>query len=74
MHVDLRTKEILYYDSMGGPGTKWLELAYAYIYKVNGTNIILMKDPLTATTNGVCVCLHLDNQYHNNSMVMIVVC
>jgi Ulp1 family protease len=31
VHVDLRTKEILYYDSMGGPGTKWLELAYAYL-------------------------------------------
>ena len=31
VHVDLRTKEILYYDSMGGPGTKWLKLAYAYL-------------------------------------------
>ena len=31
VHVDFVNKELLYYDSMGGGGTEWLQLVYSYL-------------------------------------------
>jgi Ulp1 family protease len=31
VHINFLTKEIIYYDSMGGSGEKWLRLAHSYL-------------------------------------------